>query len=98
MATGKIKKVQSRPQRWATKIAAAQNYAADLDSVLEELQEIQSEYQDWRDNMPENLEQSTLGEKLDAVCELDFQDALGCVQEMLNEADSVELPLGFGRD
>lgn len=53
---------------------------------LEELRQLQDEYQDWLDNLPQNLEGSALHEKLEAICEL-----------YIDELD-VELPLGFGRD
>jgi hypothetical protein len=50
------------------------------------LRELQAEYQDWLDNLPESLQASALAEKLEDVCSVDI-DAL-----------DVELPLGFGRD
>lgn len=82
MAKGK-----SRPQRWADASARAV-------TALEELVEMQSEYQEWYDNMPENTQSSPTGEKLSTVTELDLQSALDTVQE----ADGVELPLGYGKD
>ena len=63
---------RSRPQRWA--------------AALDELRQLQEEYQAWLENLPENLEGSLLDEKLQAVCELD-----------IDELD-IELPRGFGRD
>jgi len=63
---------RSRPQRWA--------------EAVETLRELQAEYQDWLDNLPESLQASALAEKLEDVCSVDI-DAL-----------DVELPLGFGRD
>jgi hypothetical protein len=63
--------------------------------------DMQQEYSDWKDNLPENLQQSALGEKLDAIVELGLElqkdqveEALGVVQE----ASGADLPLGFGRD
>ena len=63
---------RSRPQRWA--------------EAVETLRELQAEYQDWLDNLPESLQSSALAEKLEEVCSVDV-DSL-----------DVELPLGFGRD
>jgi histone H3/H4 len=80
-------KIESRPRRWQR--AAGQAIAA-----LEELQAIQEEYQDWLDNLTENLSGSALSDKLQTVCDLDIAGALDTVQE----ADSADLPLGFGRD
>lgn len=82
-----MKRPLSRPTRWL--IAAGK--AVD---ALTELQDIMAEFQDWRDNMPEGLEASVLGEKLDAVLEIDIESAL----DAANEADAADLPLGFGRD
>ena len=85
MAT-KIKRV-SRAQRWADAVGNAM-------TALDELRDIQSEYQDWMDNLPENLETSPVGEKLTQVCDLDIDGAYRTVEE----ADSADLPIGFGRD
>jgi hypothetical protein len=63
---------RSRPQRWA--------------DAVETLQEIQSEYQAWLDNLPESLQDSALAEKLQEVCDLDLEPL------------DIELPRGFGRD
>jgi hypothetical protein len=63
---------RSRPQRWS--------------DALDELRQLQEEYREWLENLPENLEGSVLHEKLEAICELD-----------IDELD-IELPLGFGRD
>lgn len=68
--------------------------AADAVAALEALQDVQAEYQDWFDGMPENLQGSTTGEKLEAVCEIDIETAL----ETANEAEGADLPYGFGRD
>jgi len=62
----------SRVQRWQ--------------EAVETLRELQTEYQEWFDNLPESLQDSTLAEKLQGVCDLD-----------IDELD-VDLPRGFGRD
>ena len=63
---------RSRPKRWA--------------EALETLRELQAEYQDWLDHLPESLQASALAEKLEDVCALDL------------EALDIDLPRGFGRD
>lgn len=80
-------KPPSRPRRWTD----AATKAVD---ALEELITIQEEYQEWRDNLPENLDASALAEKLDMVTEIDLESA----RDAAEEARDAELPLGFGRD
>jgi hypothetical protein len=77
----------SRASDWA-------NAAADAQDALDRLIELQSQFEDWRSNLPDNLQDRPTAEKLDAVCDLDLQSALDAV----NEAAGVELPMGFGRD
>lgn len=77
----------SRPKRWAAAVSDAQD-------ALGRLKELQEEYQDWLDNLPEGLDQSPVAEKLEAVTELEIEDA----EAMLDEASGIDLPLGFGRD
>jgi|SRR6516164_5476269 len=55
---------------------------------------IRDEYQDWLDNLPENLQSSAVADKLLAIVEPDIDSAVDTVQE----AQSADLPLGFGRD
>lgn len=80
-------KRQSRPQRWEAAVAAASN-------ALTTLLEFREEYRYWRDSLPENLQASAVAEKLDTICELDFEAAL----EIVQEAEGIDLPRGFGRD
>jgi hypothetical protein len=80
-------KQKSRADRWNEAVAAAQ-------TALEDLKAVQEEYQEWRDNLPENLESSPVAEKLDAVCELDIEGAISTI----DDAGSIDLPRGFGRD
>jgi hypothetical protein len=81
------KQPTSRPAQWLAAATAAVE-------ALQVLQELQSEYEDWRSTLPENLQGSALAEKLDAVCDLDIASALSAAEE----AEGLELPLGFGRD
>lgn len=78
---------ESRRLRWERAVA-------DALAACEQLQDLQQEYQEWRDNLPENLDSSAVAEKLDAVCDLDLDG----VRDTIDEADSLELPQGFGRD
>ena len=55
--------------------------------AVQELVDLQAEYQAWLDSLPENLRGSAVAEQLEAICELD----LDSLQEM-------EPPRGFGRD
>jgi hypothetical protein len=55
--------------------------------AVQELLALQEAYQEWLDNLPENLQGTALAEKLLAVCELDIE-----------ETADIALPLEFGRD
>ncbi len=63
---------RSRPQRWRDAVA--------------ELLELQADYQQWLDGLPESLAESTTADALRTVCDLDLSGL------------EVELPRGFGRD
>lgn len=80
-------KKESRSAKWV-------RLASEAASALEELQSLQEEFAEWRDNLPENLQQSALGEKLETVCDLDLQSAI----DLAEEARDIDLPRGFGRD
>jgi hypothetical protein len=81
------KTARGRAARWRE--AAARALAA-----LEDLQEVQSEYQSWADNLPESLQNGSTSEKLQAVIDIDIASAV----EVATEAEGADLPLGFGRD
>jgi hypothetical protein len=63
---------RSRPQRWQDAVA--------------ELLELQADYQQWLDSLPESLGESSTAEALRTVCDLDLSGL------------EVNLPRGFGRD
>jgi hypothetical protein len=89
----------SRQKRWQDAVDRAIIARDDLDTALSELVDLKSEFEDWRDNTPENLHGSPLYEKLDAVCDLEIdRDAMIESVDFLDEADGMDLPLGFGRD
>lgn len=62
-----------RPRRWAAAVAT--------------LIELQGQYRDWQDGLPDNLHGSALADRLQAIAELD-----------LSELEAIELPRGYGRD
>lgn len=88
------RKSNGRGARWADACSRAMEAKEDLEAALEELKGIQEEYQDWYDNMPENLQQGPTGEKLQELQNLDLSIDLSVV----DEANDADLPLGFGRD
>jgi hypothetical protein len=91
-------KVKSRPKRWqeaAAKAAAAWN---DLQTALDDLDSLRQEYEEWQGNLPENLQQSALAEKLQTIVDLDIDSAKSSMDDLLGELEAVELPRGFGRD
>ena len=63
---------RSRPQRWRDAVA--------------ELLELQADYQQWLDGLPESLADTPTADALRAVCELDLSDL------------ELDPPRGFGRD
>jgi len=77
----------SRPKRW-------EEAASRAVQALEELVDIQAEYQDWYDSMPDGLQTSATGEMLSEITYLDIDGA----KDIADEAEGTGLPLGFGRD
>lgn len=95
------KKNPSRADRWSEATERVRTLCDDLSVALESLKDVRSEYEDWRDNLPENLQSSALGEKLETVCDIDIESALDSVkevEELMDECEGVDLPRGFGRD
>jgi hypothetical protein len=67
------RRLAPRPARWAAAVAT--------------LVRLQREYRAWLDNLPPNLENSALADKLQTIVELD-----------LEEFAAVDPPRGYGRD
>ena len=89
----------SRPKRWGSALANAQNAMEELEEAFGELNSLKEEYDEWFNNLPDNLQyNSTISEKLEAIVELDFESALGDARSVIDDAEACELPLGFGRD
>lgn len=97
-------KSPSRPQRWADACEQARTAISDaqaaISEAIENLKDLQSEYQDWLDNLPEVSQGSATEEKLNAVTDLDleFEPDFSDLESLLDEAEGVDLPRGFGRD
>ena len=106
------KKSNSRAARWADAVGNAlaaleqlEGHLTDLEESASDLRSVQEEYEEWKDNLPENLQSSALGEKLEEVCNLDIENAADTLRNAIDEvkgvfeeAEGVDLPRGFGRD
>ena len=64
---------RSNPQRW--------------NDAVQTLLALQDHYQAWYDNLPESLHETPLGEKLQAIADID-----------LSELADIDPPRGYGRD
>lgn len=85
---------------------------SDLENALSELESVKSEYEEWQGNMPDSMQGSATYEKLEEVGQLAVDDAvakcselsenvnsgLSEINDLLSEAESIDLPQGFGRD
>jgi|PlaIllAssembly_1097288.scaffolds.fasta_scaffold238482_3 hypothetical protein len=104
------RKSNSRTARWAEAVQdardavqAVHDAAQAAADALEALRDIQGEYQDWYDNLPDVSQGTAMADKLEAVTSLDLDwDAdpadLDSLEAILDEAEGADLPLGFGRD
>lgn len=88
------KRRQSRGDRWAEAAQRVETAAEELTNALEALSEVRQEYLDWKENLPENLQNSALGEKLQAIEDLDLEPDFSGLEGL----SDMDLPLGFGRD
>lgn len=76
----------------------------ELEAALNDLRDVREEYAEWQSNLPENLQQSALGEKLsEIVDQLEIPDdpreySFTDLETAIDQAEGAELPLGFGRD
>lgn len=91
-------KRQSRGARWSEAAAKARSAFDGLKEAVEALDEIRQEYEEWRDNLPENLANSALGEKLNTIADMDLSSATDDLEGLLDDVEGAEMPLGFGRD
>lgn len=57
-----------------------------LEGAMSELNDLRSEYEDWQGNLPESLQSSALGDKLQTVCDFNFEHEIPSDLEF-NELD-----------
>jgi len=92
---------KSRPARWADAISAARTAIdtakSDIETAFQDLADVQSEYQEWLDNLPEVAQGTAVNDKLDEGTNIDT-DVFSDLESLLDEAEGVDHPLGFGRD
>lgn len=74
-----------RYRRPADRRSKAQRWADAADTMLS----ILDNYQDWRDNMPASVSNSTTAQRLDEVLAL---------RDLVEQLQAADLPKGFGRD
>lgn len=91
-------KSKSRAVRWQEAVYEARKVQSDLESALFDLINLQQEYEEWKDNLPDSLQNSATAEKLEAVCDLEIATVQDDLSELLDEIEGIELPVGFGRD
>jgi len=78
----------------ADRLSAA---ASKIQEGCSELEELRSEYEDWRDNLPENLQSSAVADKLEETVST-LQDAQDTIENAISDVEGIDLPRGFGRD
>lgn len=97
----------SRNARWEaaaadlrTAIEAVDEAMAQANDAASALRDVKDEYQEWLDSLPDSLRDSPVGEKLQAVSDLDAEvdDDLDGLRTLADEAEGIDLPLGWGRD
>lgn len=76
--------------------------AGQVNVAVEDLQSIQSEYEDWQSGLPENLADSPTAQKLEEVINIDLTVEIAQIEFEEFGIDTyhedVDLPRGFGRD
>lgn len=105
-------KPKSRPARWNEACAAAllalegiEAAVSAFETAVADLRGVQEEYDEWKENMPENAASSPLGEKLEAVTSIEIEELASTLEEAVNEArekieeaEGADLPRGWGKD
>lgn len=97
----KLTKPLSRPKRWSAACSDAKKSLDDLQVAIDELKEIQESYQEWLENIPENMAESPTAEKLNVLTEIDLEGLntyLNDIENIIDECEEADLPLGYGRD
>lgn len=104
-------KRQSRADRWSEALTELEQAASAVESAMDDasaalstLAELKQEYEDWYENTPDSLKQSPLGEKLEAITQLDVPEewehstSVEDMRQLISDLEGVDHPLGFGRD
>jgi len=90
-----------------TALAQLEPHVEAVNAALATLEELKDEYAEWQGNLPENMSGSETMAKLEAITSLDFTSPeldlsagldVSQVAEAFDEAESADLPRGFGRD
>jgi hypothetical protein len=84
---GKLPPRESRAAAWKRLAGAAC-------TSIEELVSMQQEFEEAKDNQPDSLQDGPFAQKCEEICGIDLESALST----LEEAESAEVPRGFGRD
>jgi hypothetical protein len=84
---GKLPPRESRAAAWSRLAGEA---CADVEALIE----YQQEFEQAKDGQPDSLQDGPFAQKCDEICGIDLASAL----DTLQEAESADLPLGFGRD
>jgi len=61
-----------------------------IEALLSEAEDLLQSYTDWQENMPETLQDSEQGQKL--------QDTIDGLEQVVELLQGIDLPRGFGRD
>jgi hypothetical protein len=93
----KPKAPTTRPERWADACGRLSNALDDAEAAVSDLNDLRIEYEEWQSNMPENLANSPLGEKLEAVTSINMPE-IEELRNALSECEGADLPIGFGKD
>lgn len=85
----------SRAERWNSAVKKAGRTLEEFGTALEELKEIQEEYDQWYEALPENLASSLTGVLLEAITSCDLDGGFGALQEMIcEELPAIDPPRG----
>ena len=97
-------KTLSRPQRWVNITSEAKDLISQLEDKLSELRSLAEEYEEWRDNLPESLQDSATADLLNELVDesetwfYDVEASLGELESQFDTIEDANLPRGFGRD
>lgn len=84
-------------------LCSFEDHLATVNEKLQDLSDLKDEYDGWKGNLPESLQQSPVGEKLEAVNQLNIETDLDIdnfegAEDTFGECEGADLPKGFGND